>query len=60
MAADLTEKNTLHTRAPFMRTTFADEAVDGVFPIWKTKRELGLFWPSSVSVPVIPTDEADR
>ena len=33
VAADLTEKNTLHARAPLMRTIFADEAVDIVFPI---------------------------
>jgi len=51
-------QKTLQAWAPLIRTTEAAVAVVMVEPNWKTKRLLALFWPSSVSFPVRPPEEA--
>jgi hypothetical protein len=50
-------QKTLQAWAPLMSLTLLDEAVIRVDGIWKTKTALGSFWPSRVTVPVIPSDE---
>jgi hypothetical protein len=53
-------QNTLHAWAPFVRTTWLDEAVVSVLdPAWKTNTEAGFPPPFSVSVPVSPIEEAE-
>jgi len=52
-------QNTLQACAPLIRTTELSVAVISVEPAWKMKTESGLFWPSSVSGPVIANDVGD-
>jgi len=55
LAELVTCQKTLHGLAPLMRLTTLDEAVTRSDVAWKIQTELGLFWPSSVSVPVRPS-----
>jgi hypothetical protein len=59
VAEEPTWKKTLHAWAPLVSTIDAADAVVSVDPIWNTKSEFGLFWPSSVSGPVICTADPE-
>jgi hypothetical protein len=43
--------------APLMSNTLLPVAVVSALPTWKMNWALGLFWASSVTVPVIPIEE---
>lgn len=57
VAEDSTCQKMLHAFAPLMRITDEAVAVVSVDLTWKIKTASGLFCPSRISVPVIPTDE---
>lgn len=56
VAALPTCQKTLQALALLMRLTELLDAVVSVDAIWKIKTLLGLFWPSSVTFPVIAKD----
>ena len=52
-------QKTFDACAPPVKSTLLPDAVMSVEPIWKMKTALGLPWALRVSVPVIPSEEAD-